>query len=81
MKNFAIIINFEGKQCILAKTQTRTLASSRFEALCKSVIVCRRPLGSLRRYGGRMERHSFSPMRHRQITAPYLFLQISFWSQ
>ena len=65
MKNFAIIINFEEKQRILAQTKkTRTLASSRFEAVCKSVIVCRRPLGSLRRCGERMERHSFSPMRH-----------------
>ena len=34
MKNFAIIINFEEKQSILAKTKTRTLASSRFEAVC-----------------------------------------------
>ena len=64
MKYFATIINFEEKQRILAKTKKRTLSSSRFEAVCKSVIVCRRPQGSLRRCGGRMERHSFSPMRH-----------------
>ena len=34
MKNFAIIINFEEKQCIKVKTKTRTRASSRFEAVC-----------------------------------------------
>ena len=34
MKNFATIINFEEKQRISAKTKkTRTLASSRFEAV------------------------------------------------
>ena len=64
MKNFAIIINFEEKQRILAKTKKRTLSSSRFEAVCKSVIVCRRPQGSPQRCGERMEQHSFSPMRH-----------------
>ena len=34
MKNFAIIINFEEKQCIKVKTKTRTRASSRFEEVC-----------------------------------------------
>ena len=31
--------------CITLKTKMRTLASSRFEAVCKSVIVYRRPQG------------------------------------
>ena len=38
MKNFAIIINFEEKQCIKVKSKTRTRASSRFEAVCVNLL-------------------------------------------
>ena len=49
-KNFVVIINFEEKQRISAKTKTRTRASSRFEAVCamcyrlpQTVISCYKP--------------------------------------
>ena len=34
MKNFAIIIKFEENNAFRPKQKTRTLASSRFEAVC-----------------------------------------------